>query len=137
MRSYLKIFHLMILSVVTSSFVCLAIIFTYEVFTYEETIELTFLNSVLFFSIPLVFSHRLYFLEHGFRNRFWGRILQNFMIVICSSMLCMVATFHMGTFYIIGSFPNLFLMAIFGIMQTEFVLSIINRFFISIKYYVW
>lgn len=138
MKRYLKKFSYKEgLSILVSSFILLAIYFSVEVFMQEQTIRLTYYNSLLIFSTPLIISHRFFLIENGSRNRFCGRILHDLLITICSSILCFICTFSIGTIHLAGNFINLIIILFFGFFLTELTLSIINRVLIFFGCHVW
>lgn len=139
MRNYLKNFSIKeILSALVSSMVCVAFIFSYIVFVEKQsrTVEVILLF-ILNPTISLVISHRFYLLEHGYRNRFFGRIIQDIIIIILNSILCIISTTLVETIHTIGFISNFFIAFFVIFLLTELILTLINRLLIHMGFNVW
>ena len=135
MRAYFKVFSFKeVISAFVSSIFDLSICFF--IFQLNST-NSNFFLTVIASCLTLFISHRFYFLENGKRNRFFGRIFHDLMIVKFSSFMCIFFMKISETYYIVGFVSNYIILFTFIFLTAELILTILNKILIRISWHVW
>lgn len=123
MRAYFKVFSFKeVISAFMSSIFGLSICFFF-IFQLNST-NSNFFLTVIASCLTLFISHRFYFLENGKRNRFFGRIFHDIMIVIFSSFMCIFFMKISETYYIVGFVSNYIILFTFIFLTAELILTV-------------
>lgn len=125
-----------ILSAVFSSSLIVGL-FTFIANLGLESREFILFAIFLVTAAPLIASHRIYLIEHGRRNRFLGRLLQDLVTAIFTATLGAGVFLIGGTMYKVGSVPDLFMICLIFILFTELLITLINRIFLLIGWQIW
>ena len=123
MRAYFKVFSFkeVILAFVSSIFgLSICFFFIFQLNSTNSNFFLTVIASCL----TLFISHRFYFLENGKRNRFFGRIFHDLMIVKFSSFMCIFFMKISETYYIVGFVSNYIILFTFIFLTAELILTV-------------
>lgn len=123
MRAYFKVFSFKeVISAFMSSIFGLSICFFF-IFQLNST-NSNFFLTVIASCLTLFISHRFYFLENGKRNRFFGRIFHDLMIVKFSSFMCIFFMKISETYYIVGFVSNYIILFTFIFLTAELILTV-------------
>lgn len=102
-----------------------------------DQIKQNYYLAFLIIIIPLVLSHRMYLLEHKRRNRFWGRLMHDLLIILFLFILLSIFLKIAGTFYIIGFYSDLAFLITILVLCVELALTLINKIILLFKWQIW
>ena len=123
MRAYFKVFSFKeVISAFMSSIFGLSICFFF--ISQLNSTNSNFFLTVIASCLTLFISHRFYFLENGKRNRFFGRIFHDLMIVKFSSFMCIFFMKISETYYIVGFVSNYIILFTFIFLTAELILTV-------------
>lgn len=135
MRAYIKSFsYSELLSALFSAIMLISLLFLFNQLNLPNKYYILFIVTIC---ISLILSHRFYLLEHKQRNRFFGRVIHDFIISVFVIIILTLALKISGTFYVFGFYKNLITVVLFVVFSFEIFLSIVNRILIRIGWHIW
>lgn len=135
MKKYLKTFSKReILSALFSAIMFYSLFFLISLNNFFDPFQIL---AFLVISLPIITSHRFYFLEHKRRNRFMGRILHDLLIATFLMILGPLFLTIVGQFHQIGFLSNAVVYSLSIISIGEVISTILNKILIKIGWRIW
>ena len=135
MRNYIKTFSKReILSALFSSLMFVSFFYLFKNVNVNDTYHII---TFLILSLPIIISHRFYYIEHKRRNRISGRVIHDFIICFITFLLLVITLKISGVFHLAGYYSNLIFFVFASIYFTELALTLLNRAFILFGWRIW
>ena len=135
MKNYIRTFSTReVISALLSALMYFVLIFFLRQIGWYEYIEGF---ALLLATLPVLISHRIYFLEHRRQNSFLGRLVHDILILVFINLLGPLFLWVSGHFHEIHSITYLILFTSMIMVLIEVLLTTINAILNAFKWRIW